>query len=55
MDILEGIFHGVVANIMDCDVVVSKFEFQSLYCIHFRTNTLGKDMDLLILQVLVKL
>ena len=39
---------GVVANELDCDIVVTKFELQSLYCVHFRTNTLGKGMNYLI-------
>ena len=40
--------HGIVANVLDCDIVVSKFELQSLYYVHFRTNTLRKGMDPLI-------
>ena len=30
---------------MDYGIVVSKFEFQSRYYVHFRTNTLGKGMN----------
>ena len=26
---------GVVANVLDCDIVVSDFEFQSRYYVHF--------------------
>ena len=33
------ILHGVVANVLDCE-----FELKSHYCIHFWTNTLGKDI-----------
>ena len=33
---------GAVANVVDCDILVSKFELQSGYYAHFRTNTLGK-------------
>ena len=29
---------------MDGGIVVSEFELQSLYNVHFRTNTLEKDM-----------
>ena len=29
---------GVVANVLDCDIVVSKFDLQSLYYIHFRLD-----------------
>ena len=34
--------HGIVANMLDCDFVVSEFEHQSHCCIHFWTNALGK-------------
>ena len=30
---------------MDCEIVVTEFEFQSRYYIHFRANTLGKGMN----------
>ena len=30
---------------MDCGSVVSEFVLQSRYYIHFRANTLGKDMN----------
>ena len=33
--------HGEVANVLDCDIVVSEFELQLRYYIHFRTNTHG--------------
>ena len=39
---------GVVANVLDCDIVVSEFELQWRYYVHFQTNILGKDMSLLI-------
>ena len=32
---LWGNLHGVVANMVDCDIIVSKFEFQSHYYIYF--------------------
>ena len=44
---LRRILDGVVANVLDCDVV-SEFELQSCDYIHFRTNTLGKGMNSLI-------
>ena len=31
---------GVVVNVLHCDIVVSKFELQLRYYVHFRTNTL---------------
>ena len=30
---------GVVANVLDCDNIASKFKLQSSYCIHFSTVT----------------
>ena len=34
---------------MDCEIVESEFELRSRYYIYFRTNTLGKGMNPLIL------
>ena len=42
---------GVVANVLDCNIGVSKFELHSYYDVHFRTNTLGKGMNSLILSI----
>ena len=36
---------SVVANVMDCDIIVSEFEIQSRYYVQFRTNSLKKGMD----------
>ena len=36
---------GVVANILDSDIVVSELEIWSRYYVHFRTNTFLKDMN----------
>ena len=38
-----------MAKAMDSGIVVSEFELQSRYYVHFRTNTLEKGMNLLIL------
>ena len=43
-----------MAKVLDCDLEVSEFEFQSCYYGHFQTNTLGKGMNLLIPQLRVK-
>ena len=43
---------GVMVKAMDCGIVVSKFELQSRYYIHFRANTLGKSMNPLILPAM---
>ena len=40
---------GVVINVLDSDIVVSEFELQSRYYVHFRTNTHGKGRHTLIL------
>ena len=48
---LEGSPNGVVANALDCDIVVSQFELESGYYIHFRCNTLRKGMNLLSSQL----
>ena len=33
---------GVVANVLDCNIIVSEFDLWSFYYIHFWINTLGK-------------
>ena len=33
---------------MDCEIVVSEFEVQLRYYVHFRTNTPGKGLNPLI-------
>ena len=35
----------IVANVLDCDVVVSEFEMYSQYYVHSRTNTIGKSRN----------
>ena len=35
----------VVANVLLSVIVVNNLEFKSLYCVLFRTNTLGKGMN----------
>ena len=37
--------HVVVVNMLDCNIVVSEFEFKLRYYIHFWTNTLKKDIE----------
>ena len=41
----EKSLRGLVANVLDFDIVVSVFELQLLNYVHFLTNTLGKGMD----------
>ena len=40
---------GVMVKAMNCGIVVREFVIQSRYYVHFRANTLGKGMNLLIL------
>ena len=43
---------GVMVKAMDCEIVVREFVLQSHYYVHFRTNTLGKGMNPLILPAM---
>ena len=43
---------GVMVKAMDCEIVVSEFEFQLRYYVHFRVNTPGKGMNPLILPAM---
>ena len=38
----------VMVRAMDCGIVLSEFELQLRYYVHFRANTLGKGMNPLI-------
>ena len=49
-----GSLRSVVANVLDCDIVVRVFQLQLRYYIHFLTNTLGKGMNLLIPLLYIK-
>ena len=40
--------NGMLANMMNYDVIVSKFKLQSCYYVHFQTNFFGKGMSTLI-------
>ena len=43
---------SVMVNVQDCDIVVSKFELQSHYYVHFWINKFGKAMKLHSLPVI---
>ena len=43
---------GLMVKTLDCGIVESEFELQSRYYFHFRTNTLGKGMNPLILPAM---
>ena len=36
---------GVVADVIDCNIVVSDIELHLIYYIHFRTNTVATVVD----------
>ena len=40
----KKIWEVPVANVLYCDIVVSEFELQSRYYVHFRTNTHEKGL-----------
>ena len=48
----RGCPRGVIVKARDCGIVVSEFDLQSRYYVHFRTNTLGKGMNPLILPAM---
>ena len=43
---------GVMVKALDCGIVVREFVLQSRYYVHFRTNTLRKGMNPLILSAM---
>ncbi len=49
---VRGCPRGVMVKAMDCGIVVSEFELQSCYYVHFRINTLGNGMNPLILPAM---
>ena len=48
----RGSIHSLIVKVLVCRLKVSEFEFQLHYYIHFRTNTLEKAMNPLILSAL---
>ena len=48
----RGCLRGVMVKEMDCEIVVSEFVLQWRYYVQFRTNTLGKGMNPLILPAM---
>ncbi len=47
-----GCPRGVMVKGMVCEIVAREFELQSRYYVHFRTSTLGKGMNPLILSAM---
>ena len=49
---LVGYPCGVMVNVLESKIIVSEFELKLHYYFHFRTNTLGKGMEPLILPAM---
>ena len=49
---ISGCPRGIMVKALDCGIVVSEFELQSRYYVQFRTDTLGKGMDSLIIPAI---
>ena len=49
---MRGFPRSVMVKVMNCGIVVSDFVHQSRYYVNFRTNTLGKGMNPLILPAM---
>ena len=45
LTILKECPRRVMVKVVHCGIVVSEFELQSRYYVHFRTNTLAKSMN----------
>ena len=43
---------SVMANVLDCDLVVREFEILEQYYVHFRTNSPGKGKNFFIPSVM---
>ena len=48
----DGCPPGVMVKALDYENVVGQFELQSRYYVYFRTNTLGKGMNALLLPAI---
>ena len=51
-EVKKGCPRGAMVKATDCGIVVREFVLQSRYYVHFRANTLGKDMNPLILPAM---
>ena len=47
---MGGCYRNVVANVLNCDMIVSEFESQLGYCVYFRTNAIVKSINLFMPQ-----
>ena len=46
-----GRLQGVMANALECDIVVKEFKLYLRHDVHFITNAFGKSMNSLSLQI----
>ena len=46
--LVKSCLRGVVANMLNCDIVVNEFKFESRYYVHFSTYTFVKGKNPLI-------
>ena len=46
---LVGVPRDLLVKVLECRIIVSRFELQSRYYVHLWTNTLGKGMNSFIL------
>ena len=51
-EIRRGCPRSEMVKVKDCGIVVNESELQAWYNVHFRTNSLGKGMNPLILPVM---
>ena len=42
---MGAVLREVVANVLNCDIVVSEFELKSCNYVHFQTNSLEKGIN----------
>ena len=49
-----GSLYDAVSNVIECEILVNKFEIQSRYYVHFWTKPIVKDMKPLIFEQLVE-
>ena len=52
---LDGTSHGLVAKMLDCDMILCKFKIQSSCYVPFWNNTFEKSMNLLISSGICKI
>ena len=53
--LMPGYPRSVMVKALDCRIVVSEFELQSRYYVHFQKNTLEESMNPLILIAMGKI